>query len=120
MRRNALALGAALFLAGTAGAADRTEMRCGWLDNPTPQNFSLRDRQGEWALAEQGGYVADGFDDMPDMSTGGQVLTNGSHGSSCACITGVFDAREHTVAKVIKAVPRPLRQCRADKRLPKL
>jgi hypothetical protein len=120
MRRSALALATALLLAGAARAAGHPEMRCGWRDNPTPQNYWLRDRQGEWTLFEQGGYVADGFDAMPDMSTRGVVATNGTHGYSCACITGVFDAQGHLVKKVIEAEPRPLRQCRADRRLPRM
>jgi len=120
MRPRAFAFAMTLLLAGTARGADRVEMRCGWLDNPTPQNYWLRDRQGEWTLSEQGGYVADGFDTMPDMSTKGVIETNRTYGYSCACITGVFDAKGHTVDKIVKAVPKPLRQCRADRRLPKL
>ncbi len=47
------------------------ERRCGWLENPTPGNFSLRDRGGEWVLGVQGGYEAEGFDRMPDMTASG-------------------------------------------------
>ena len=64
-----------------------TERRCGWLDNPTPGNFSLRDRGGEWVLGVQGGHEAHGFDSMPDITTAGWVETNGHYGYGCACLT---------------------------------
>ena len=122
MRRNGIAL-AALLLAGGAASATPSgapQLRCGWLDNGTPGNFELLDRTDQWTIAEQGGYQADGFDAMPDMSSKGTVLTNGSHGFSCACITAIFDRAEHKVVRVIRAEPRPLRQCRADRRLRKM
>src|SRR5690349_18304425 len=39
--------------------------RCGWVDNPTPSNWWLVDRDGEWEIGLQGGYQAKG--DMPDF-----------------------------------------------------
>ena len=54
------------------------ERRCGWLANPTPANYWLNDRDGEWTLSAQGGYRAPGMDEMPDMTTNGWVETNGS------------------------------------------
>ena len=56
------------------------ERRCGWLANPTPGNYWLTDRQGDWTLSAQGGYQAPGMDEMPDMSTRGWVRTNGNYG----------------------------------------
>ena len=38
------------------------ERRCGWLQNPTPANWWLVDRDGEWILGVQGGYQAPGMD----------------------------------------------------------
>src|SRR5262245_20967552 len=32
------------------------ERRCGWVDNPTPSNWWLVDRDGEWEIGLQGGY----------------------------------------------------------------
>jgi Protein of unknown function (DUF4087) len=91
--------------------------RCGWLVNPTPANWSLIDRHGEWLLGEQGGYQAPGLDDMPDMSTRGWKQTNGSYGYGCACMNVTVDDRHHRITRVISATPMPLRQCRADHKL---
>jgi hypothetical protein len=105
-----------LVAAAPAGA----ERRCGWLDNSTPANWLLTDRDGEWLLGSQGGYQAPGLDDMPDMSTRGWVETNGHHGHGCACMTVTTDRRAMRVTRIHSATPVPLRQCRADRRLPRL
>jgi hypothetical protein len=112
-----------LFLAaGLAAAAPqgRPETRCGWLDNSTPANWLLTDRDGEWLIGSQGGYQAPGLDEMPDMSARGWVETNGPHGHGCACMTVAVDRTTRRVTRVFSARPVPLRQCRADRRLPRL
>lgn len=106
-----------LFL--TSGQATAAEHRCGWLQNPTPGNFSLRDRHGEWVLGVQGGYEAEGFDSMPDMTTAGWVETNGHYGYGCACLTVETDVKRRQVMRILSARPVPLGQCRADRRLPR-
>ena len=100
---------------GAAGAAER---RCGWLENPTPANFYLRDRQGEWVMGEQGGYQAARMDELPDLTTGGWVRTNGNYGHGCACITGTFDSRSRQVIRADEAEAVPLARCKADRTLP--
>lgn len=97
-----------------------TERRCGWLQNPAPANYWLIDREGEWTIMVQGGYQAEGWDEMPDMSTRGWVETNGSYGYGCACLTVNVDRRSGRVTRLHRATPVPLRQCRADRRLPRL
>ena len=106
---------ALLLAAGQTPAA--AERRCGWLANPTPGNFWLTDRQGEWLLGAQGGYHAPGMDEMPDMSTRGWVRTNGNYGYGCACMTVSTDRRTMRVTRVYAATPVPLRQCRNDRAL---
>ncbi len=96
-----------------------TERRCGWLENPTPGNFSLRDRGGEWMLGVQGGYEAQGFDSMPDMTTAGWVETNGHYGYGCACLTVATDPKRKQVTRILSARPMPLGQWRADRLLPR-
>jgi uncharacterized protein DUF4087 len=98
----------------------QSERRCGWLQNPTPANFSLIDRDGEWLLGAQGSYQAPGMDDMPDMTTAGWVEVNGHYGYGCACIDAVVDRASRRVTRLISARPVPLRQCRADRALPRL
>ncbi|HWT13340.1 MAG TPA: DUF4087 domain-containing protein [Allosphingosinicella sp.] len=106
-------------LALAAQPAAGSERRCGWLHNPTPANWWLIDRDGEWLIGAQGGYQAPGMDDMPDMSTGGWVETNGHYGYGCACMDVITDRRSSRVTRIFSARPLPLRQCRADRRLPR-
>jgi uncharacterized protein DUF4087 len=110
----------AFTLAAGANSASGTERRCGWLQNPTPANWWLIDRDGEWLIGAQGGYQALGMDEMPDMSTAGWVEVNGHHGYGCACMVVTSDRGNWLITRIISARPVPLRQCRADRRLPRL
>ncbi len=53
-------------LAVSAEAAPGYETRCGWVENPTPGNWSLMDHDGEWEIGIQGGRQAEG-PDFPDF-----------------------------------------------------
>jgi hypothetical protein len=92
--------------------------RCGWLSNPTPANWWLTDSEDQWILATQGADQAPGMDEMPDMSTAGWVETNGHYGYGCACMTITADG-EGRVTRIADAQPKPLKQCQADRKLPK-
>lgn len=96
-----------------------TARRCGWLHNPTPGNWWLTDRAGEWILATQGGRQADGMDEMPDMSAGEWQEVNGHYGYGCACLTLTADPATREVERVAGPEPKPLAQCRADRALPR-
>ena len=50
----------AALVAALLAAAPAPERRCGWLQNPTPANYWLIDRDGEWTIGAQGGYQAPG------------------------------------------------------------
>jgi hypothetical protein len=115
VRLLALALLTAWFATPAAAA---TERRCGWLHNPTPANWWLIDREGQWVLGSQGAEPVPGMEAIPDMATRGWVRTNGSYGYGCACLTVETDRRRGRVLRLRSATPVPLRQCRADKRLP--
>lgn len=104
--------------AAAVAAAPKPARRCGWLVNPTPANWWLTDRDGQWILGTQGSDQAPGMDEMPDMSTAGWVETNGHYGHGCACMTITADA-EGKVTRVADAEPKPLKQCQADRKLPK-
>ena len=95
------------------------ERRCGWLQNSTPANYWLIDRDGEWTLSVQGGYRAPGMDEMRDMTTRGWVEVNGHYGYGCACMTVTTDRQTGRVTRLFSATPLPLRRCRADRRLPR-
>lgn len=116
-----LAALAASTIALPAFAQRAPERRCGWLQNPTPANYWLVDRDGEWTLSAQGGYQAPGMDEhLVDMTTRGWVRTNGSYGYGCACMRVTTDRRSGRITRLFSATPVPLRQCRADRRLPEL
>ncbi len=119
--RTAAAAAALLALSMLAAPAARAapERRCGWLHNPTPNNFSLEDREAEWIISEQGQYSAPGMDNMPDMTTRGWVETNVHYGYGCACITAALDRRTRRVTRLVSAQPMPLARCRADRTLPR-
>lgn len=116
-------MNALLFLAAAAALAAAapggTERRCGWIDNPTPANWWLTDRDGEWLIGAQGGYQALGMEAMPDMTIRGWVRTNGHHGYGCGCMDVRVDRRARRITRILRARPLPLRQCRADRRLPR-
>lgn len=99
-------------------AASKGERRCGWLVNPTPANWWLTDRDGQWILGTQGADQAPGMDEMPDMSRAGWVEINGHYGYGCACMTIMADG-DRRVTRVADATPKPLKQCQADRNLPK-
>jgi hypothetical protein len=92
--------------------------RCGWISNPTPANWWLTDAEDQWILSTQGGDQAPGMDEMPDMSTAGWVETNGHYGYGCACMT-IASNPDGRVTRIADAKPKPLKQCQADRNLPK-
>lgn len=116
MLRSALLATLLLTIPGQGWAAP--ERRCGWLHNPTPANWWLHDRDGQWVLSVQGGAEVPGMDRVPDMTTRGWVATNGSYGYGCACFTLETEPAARRVMRVIAAEPLPLGRCRADRALP--
>jgi len=101
-----------------AASSETGVRRCGWLSNPTPANWWLTDSQDQWVLGTQGADQAPGMDEMPDMSSAGWVETNGHYGYGCACMTITADA-DGRVTRISDATPKPLKQCRADRKLPR-
>lgn len=106
-------------LLAAATPAQAVEKRCGWIVNPTPANWWLVDRDGQWTMSVQGGYQADGMEDLPDMSAKGWVRTNGYYGHGCGCMTVDTDRKGYRIRRIHSATPLPLKQCRADRKLPK-
>ncbi|WP_082991665.1 DUF4087 domain-containing protein [Paraburkholderia tropica] len=100
--------------------ASTRENRCGWLQNPTPANWWLDDKDGTWTLSSMGDSPVPGFDDLPDMHSHEWVVTNaGEHGYGCACIDMDVDKRAHKVVRVNSGKVLPLRRCKADRSLPR-
>jgi hypothetical protein len=104
----------------TEGSADnRFETRCGWFHNPTPANFGLYDRDGEWLIGAQGGYQVEGDWDWPSFKAGQWLKTNGSYGYGCACMQIRVDRQTKKVIEIKSSRARPLAVCRRDPTLKK-
>lgn len=121
-----LLIASASLLAATPLVA-APENRCGWIQNPTPGNYWLDDRDGTWIITTQG--MDDeplGMENFPDISTGDYVAVNGSYGYTCGCITAETTRetdRQSSATGRITAVYSvkllPLNKCLADRKLPK-
>lgn len=88
--------------------AEASENRCGWIDNPTPGNWTLTDADGQWIIMSQGGHEAGGMENIGDISAGDYVATNGNYGYACGCmkvdtddgyVTQVYSFRQSAIAK---------------------
>jgi hypothetical protein len=95
------------------------ETRCGWLQNPTPANYSLTDRDGNWTISAQGGYHARGWDNLPSYKEGQFVRTNGNYGYSCACLLVLANRNQMRITNILGGESLPLKTCRQDPNLPK-
>lgn len=94
------------------------EKRCGWLDNPTPANWWLTDRDGEWGISFQDGYQANGMENIPDLSVGEYVETNGYYGYACACMDVTADRSTLKITNIYSVEQLPLAACHQDSALP--
>jgi hypothetical protein len=104
--------------APTAGASSATfERRCGWVDNPTPANWWLVDRDGEWEVGIQGGYQAEG--EMPDFGANWVATNAGFHGYGCACVSAIVDPAKKRVLRYRQVQVLPIDRCTRDRKLPR-
>lgn len=98
--------------------ANAQETRCGWLANPTPANWYLKDTDGTWTLSVQGGYQASGMENIPDLDGPEYVKTNGNYGYTCACLEVNTDSSQMKVTRIQRVEPLPLSTCQQDANLP--
>ena len=107
----------ALLAAGIVNAGPGFENRCGWVNNPTPGNWDLTDKDGTWIIGAQGGAQAEG--DLPEFpeDVSHWKKTNGSHGYGCACLSVKVDRGEKRVLQIESGKVLPLKQCRMDSTL---
>lgn len=97
------------------------EVRCGWIVNPTPANWTLLDADCEWVLGTQGAFQAKGLEDIGDLTASDWVVTNGSsYGYGCACLTVDTERATKTVTQIHSFRQLKLAKCEADKNLPRL
>ena len=100
--------------------AKATETRCGWLQNPTPANWFLKDKDDNWIISAQGGYQARGMDNFPPFKDDEYVKTNVNYGYGCACLTVVTNKNLRRIITIQSGEQLPLSTCREDPNLPKI
>lgn len=93
------------------------ENRCGWLENPSPANYWLTDKDGEWTISTQGKQGAAGMDKLVGFSNTEFIKTNGVYGYGCACITVDSDHNIKKILTIYQFKSLPIRQCKIDKTL---
>lgn len=98
--------------------ANAAETRCGWLQNPTPANWWLKDKDGTWTISVQGGYQARGMDNIPNIDNEEYVKTNGYYGYGCACLRVSTDKNRMRITSIESGEQLPLSTCREDPNLP--
>ncbi len=100
--------------------APKRETVCGWVDNPTPQNWEITDSRRTWVISVQGDYAADG--ELPDFTeTNPSVYwkeTNGHYGHGCACLSAEVDPERSRIVSYRNVKKLPLAKCKANKSLP--
>lgn len=101
----------------SAQQSKKFETRCGWLNNPSPSNFSLSDKDREWIIRVQGDRQGIDFE-LPTFKRGQYVrYFEGSYGYGCACLQMKVDYETSYVLEIRKSYARPLSVCRKDKAL---
>jgi hypothetical protein len=94
--------------------ANSVENRCGWWDNSTPGNVDFSDKDGNWTVSMQGGYLAKG-----NWSPSGEKeSTNGNHGRYCVCLKAEFEKSSEKVVRIHSGKTKKLRDCLRDQLLP--
>ena len=109
---------ALLALSVPALAASPAQHLCGWIENPTPGNWTLTDAKELWTIGVQGGHQATG--DLPDFQKGPKYWVKtqpNGYGYGCGCIDAVVDASKKEISKITKAKVQKLAVCRKDKAL---
>jgi hypothetical protein len=100
--------------------AKAAETRCGWLQNPTPANWYLRDKDGSWTISTQGGSQARGMDNLPPFKDDEYVKTNGNYGYGCVCLDVATSNNLRRIITIQGGEQLPLSTCREDPNLPKI
>jgi hypothetical protein len=98
--------------------AKAAETRCGWLRNPTPANWYLHDKDGQWTISVQGGYQAGGMNNMPPLNDD-ESFKFGVYRSFCACLNVVTDRNRMRMTTIQGGEQLPLSTCREDPNLPR-
>ena len=112
--RRAVILAALILVAAPALA----ETRCGWIDNPTPGNWFLTDRDGAWALGLQGVDLGNNWLDVDVPEFAEWASDGGRAGFGCGCFEGTVDRRSGDASWISSVRALPLSRCHDDPALP--
>jgi Protein of unknown function (DUF4087) len=110
------AIFAALFIHFQASAE---EVRCGWLDNPSPNTWWLVDKDDEWNITQslESGLSAESWEKLPKFTPDQLSKKNRAIKHGCACLTVDVNS-EGYVSKIYSSQVLPLSACRKNKELP--
>lgn len=116
------AFAAVVFAGLTALPAHAAETRCGWLENPTPANWWLTDRDASWTIMTQGSDAGapDGMDLIPEFGPQEWVETSNpgsGYGYGCACMSVETDRANERITRIASVRKLPLAKCEADRAL---
>ena len=116
--RSHLFLALLIALCAAIPGSRTVEKRCGWIDNPTPANWWIVDRDGTWTFMMQGSYEATGIDHIPSPLPGEYVETNVHYGYYCGCMDVVVDPETLYIHHIYGGEALPLETCDADPHRP--
>lgn len=115
-----LILGTSMTTSAARADEPSGERRCGWFENPTPNNAWLIDRDRTWWIASQSGDAPVVEGDWPAGFGKDQwVRSNvGSYGYGCVCMDVVADPASGWITRIVDSQVRPLVACLEDRSLP--
>lgn len=121
-RRRLGLLAPVLILIGSPAFADPAagERRCGWFENPTPNNAWLIDRDRTWLIAAQAADAPEVEGDWPSgFSDEHWVRSNaGSYGFGCVCMDVIADPASGWITHILASQVQALAVCLEDRDLP--
>ncbi|QXF34627.1 hypothetical protein CE143_16755 [Photorhabdus luminescens] len=94
-----------------------SELRCGWLANPSPSNIWLLDSEGEWIISIQGGYSSEGLDKLKDFPASQYIKTGINYGYGCSCLTVETNKKKMMITNILKSKNLTLLACKTDRKL---
>ncbi len=102
------------------GSSVSPEQRCGWFENPTPNNAWLIDRDRTWLIASQSAEAPEIEGEWPSGFGKDQwVRSNvGSYGYGCVCMDVVSDPASGWITRIVDSQAQALAVCLEDRSLP--
>ncbi|WP_373891099.1 DUF4087 domain-containing protein [Klebsiella variicola] len=90
------------------------ENRCGWLENPTPGNYWLTDKDGDWTISTQEKEGPKEMEYLVGFPSKEFINTNNSYGYGCGCILSEASKESKEITRIFNFKALPLRVCKTD------